>query len=188
MDALLPTFLAALFAGMGDKPQQLAAQLAARFDRAGMLLAGIAAAAFISSLAVAFGGRLVADLINFRAIGLLLGLALLGAGVDGLLRRKPAVLPAPSRFGAFTTAVTAILTTSFGDRTQFLTFAFAARADSLWLASVGATAGIVAAAAPAVVLGKRMEATLPIRAIRIGAAIMFLIAGILVAAAALRLL
>lgn len=188
MDALLPTFLAALLAGMGDKPQQLAVQLGARFDRQAAIIVGIAVAAFLSSFAAAFGGRLAADFINFRAIALMLGLALIAAGVDGLLRRKPAVLPALSRLGAFATAVTAILALSFGDRTQFLTFAFAARADSLWLASAGATAGIVAAAAPAVVLGKRLEAILPIRVIRVGAAIIFLIAGVIIAAGALRLL
>ena len=188
MDALLPTFLAALLAGMGDKPQQLAAQLGKRFDRQGPILGGIAVAAFLSSLAAAFGGRIIADLINFRAIGLMLGVALIAAGIDGLLRRKPAVLPASPRFGAFATALTAVLIVSFGDRTQFLTLAFAARADSAWLASAGATVGIVAAAIPAVLFGKRLETMMPIRAVRLAAAVIFLFAGIIVAADALRLI
>ena len=42
-----------------------------------------------------------------------------------------------------------------GDRTQFLTFALAGRFDSAPLAAAGATAGIVAACMPAVMLGDR---------------------------------
>jgi putative Ca2+/H+ antiporter (TMEM165/GDT1 family) len=75
----------------------------------------------------------------------------------------------------------------FGDKTQFLTFTLAARADSLWLAAMGATAGILAAAAPAVLLGDRLGEVLPLRQIRLGASLLFLIVGVIAAAGALRL-
>lgn len=187
MDALLPTFLAALLAEWGDKTQLLAALLATRFRDRRAVLAGIAAAALANSGIAAAGGRLVADLINFRAIGLMVALALLAAGAGGLLRQKPHRLADHSRFGAFATSAAAMFVLEFGDKTQFLTFAFAARADSLVLAAGGATAGILVAAVPAVMLGERFSA-LPLRAIRLGASCLFLIVGAILALGALRLL
>ena len=74
-----------------------------------------------------------------------------------------------------------------GDRTQFLTFALAGRFDSAPLAAAGATAGIVAACLPAVMLGERLQATVPLRAIRYGVAALFLIAGFITAVKALQL-
>jgi len=46
---------------------------------------------------------------------------------------------------------------------------------------------VLAASAPAALMGAQFEATLPVRAIRIGAAILFLVAAFVVAINALRL-
>jgi putative Ca2+/H+ antiporter (TMEM165/GDT1 family) len=187
MDALLPTFLAALFAEFGDKTQLLAALLAVRFRATGTVFAAIAAAALANSLIAAAGGRIVADLVNFRAIALMVAVALIAAGVGGLFRQKPPASAEKTRFGVFATVFGLMFVLEFGDKTQFLTFTLAARADSLWLAAMGATAGILAAAAPAVLLGDRLGEVLPLRQIRLGASLLFLIVGVIAAAGALRL-
>jgi putative Ca2+/H+ antiporter (TMEM165/GDT1 family) len=188
MDALLPTFLAALLAEFGDKTQLLAALLAVRFRNKPAVLGGIAVAALANSLLAAAGGRLIADLVNFRAIALMVAVALLAAGAGGLLRQKPPALSSYGGPGAFATAALATFILEFGDKTQFLTFTLAARADSLGLAAAGAAAGILVAAAPAVMLGERLGKALPLRRIRFGASLLFLVLGIIVAAGALRLL
>jgi len=52
---------------------------------------------------------------------------------------------------------------------------------------LGAAAGILVSSVPAVLLGTRLEQAVPLRAIRIGAAILFLIAAFITAINALRL-
>jgi len=187
MDALLPTFISALLAEVGDKTQMLAGLLALRYRRNGAVLAGIAVAALANGLIAAAGGRLVADLVNFRAISLMVALALIAAGAGGLLRRRKPALPGYGRLGAFATSAIAMFILEFGDKTQFLTLTLAVRADSLWLAAIGGAAGILGAAIPAVALGQRFETVLPLAALRLGISLLFLLIGLVVAVAALGL-
>ena len=70
---------------------------------------------------------------------LLTALALLFAGLFGLIPRKQKPEAAP-RFPLVATFILC-LAAEMGDRTQFLTFAFAGRFDSAPLAAAGATAG-----------------------------------------------
>src|SRR3546814_4106095 len=55
----------------------------------------------------------------------------------------------------------------FGDKTQFITAALAARYDSFALTALGAAAGVTAVSIPAALLGDRLQAAVPLRAIRI---------------------
>ena len=79
------------------------------------------------------------------------------------------------------------LAAQMGDRTQFITFALAGRFDSPALAAAGAAAGIFAASVPAALLGASFGSAVPLRAIRIGGAFLFLITGFVVAVKALQL-
>ncbi len=185
MDALLTTFLAAALAEWGDKTQLLVAMLAATTRRPGQVLAGLFLAALASNAAAAFAGVYVAGTIPIRAMTLMVALSLLFAGAAGLFRRREPT-PATARL-PLVTAFILCLAAEFGDRTQFLTFALAGRFDSAPLAAAGATAGILAACAPAAMLGERLAAVIPLRAIRYTAAGLFLIAGFLAAVKALQL-
>jgi putative Ca2+/H+ antiporter (TMEM165/GDT1 family) len=187
MDALLTTFVAAALAEWGDRTQLFMIILAARFARPGPLLAGLAVAALANNLLAAFGGTLVHDTINAQALSLLVALSLILAALAGLRRRKPPNLAARWRTGAFVTAAVALFLIEFGDKTQFLTFALAGRFDSLGLAAAGATAGVVAANVPAVLLGERLKATIPLQPVRYAIAAGFLVVGFIVAVNALDL-
>ena len=187
MDALLTTFLAAVLAEFGDKTQLFAMALAARYRRSGPIILGIAAAALASSLIAAAGGVLLNGLITAWATSLMVALALVFAGVSGLIGQNPPNIGSKWKVGAFVTAACFLLI-ELGDKTQFLTFALAAQFDSLALAAFGAAAGIVAANVPAVLLAERLGVVVPLRWIRIGAAIIFLLAGCAVAIDALRLI
>lgn len=187
MDALLPAFLAALLAEMGDKTQFLAILLAARFSRHGAVLGGIALAALLNALLAAFLGKLIHPLLSFHAVSLMVALALLFAGAGALWRQKPPELPALPAIGAFLVSAVAFSLLEFGDKTQFLTVTLAARADAPWLAALGATAGVTLAMAPAVALGSAWPASLPLGALRRGVGLLFLLVGAIVAVGALRL-
>lgn len=187
MDALLPAFLAAALAEIGDKTQILAMLLAIRFRSDGTVIAAVALAALVNSLVGAFGGLLVHDMINFRAITLMLALALLFAGIGALLPQKAPEVARYGKAGPFLTCFLGFLILEFGDKTQFLTMTLAARADSLWLTALGATAGIVLANAPAVALADAFPRTVPVRIIRIGVGAVFLLLAAIAALNALRL-
>lgn len=186
MDALLTAFVAAALGEWGDKSQLLVALLAARSGRPAAVLAGLFVAAVASSALAAIAGLLVAETINVRAMTLLVALALLFAGVSGLIRRN-----APSAGSGRTPLVLAAailcMAAELGDRTQFLTFALAGRFDSAPLAAAGASAGIFAAALPAALLGARFHAALPVHRLRIAGAILFLVAGFFTGVNALQL-
>lgn len=186
MEALVTAFVAAALAEWGDKTQLLAAALAARTGRPVMVLAALFAALLVSNALVAMAGIVVAGLVTIQAMTLLVALSLLFAGVAGLVRRRPGSVGA-GRLPLFLAASILFLAAEFGDRSQLLTFSLAGRFDSAPLAAAGATAGIMAAAVPAVLLGRRLEQDAPVRTIRLVGAGLFLIVGFVVAMQALRL-
>jgi putative Ca2+/H+ antiporter (TMEM165/GDT1 family) len=186
MDALLSAFVAAGLAEWGDKSQLIVALLAARSGRPGLVLAGALVAAILSSAAAAFAGMLIGGTITIRAMSLLVALALLFAGVTGLIRRGTPSIGSP-RTPVIVAAAILCLAAEMGDRTQFITFALAGRFDSPAFAAAGATAGIFAASVPAALLGAGFASAVPLRAIRLAGAALFLIVGFVVAMKALQL-
>jgi putative Ca2+/H+ antiporter (TMEM165/GDT1 family) len=186
MEALVTSFVAAFVGEWGDKTQLIVAMLAATTRRPLAVMAGLVLAALASSIVAAIAGVFIAETVTIRAMTLMVALALLFAGASGLFRGK-APTPGPPPRWPLVAAAILCLAAEFGDRTQFLTFALAGRFDSAPLAAAGATAGIVAACLPAAILGDRLQATVPVRAIRYGVAALFLIAGFIAAVKALQL-
>jgi len=186
MDALVASFVAAFLGEWGDRTQLLLALLAARTGRPGAAFAGIALAVVAANVAAGFAGGALPGLIPIRATGLLVALALLIAGLAGLLRRRapdPGSLRLPLIAAAFIIALAA----QIGDRTPFITFALAARFDAPLLAAAGATAGALVACIPAALLGDTLGKTIPLRAIRLIGAALFVLAGLGTGLNALRL-
>lgn len=187
MDALLTSFIAAGLAEWGDKTQLLVIALAARYRQPGPILLGVALAALVNSLIAAAGGMLIHGFITLRAISLLLALALVFAGVAGLIRGKTNDIAGESTKGAFATAAAGFFVLELGDKTQFVTLAIAAQFNSVVLAALGATAGVLAASVPAALVGNRLQEVVPLKLVRIIIAVLFLLAGFIVAVQALRL-
>jgi putative Ca2+/H+ antiporter (TMEM165/GDT1 family) len=187
LEALLPALIAALLAEWGDKTQLVVIALAARYGRPGPLLVGVALGALAGSLLAGFGGILVHGTVTLRALTLLLGVALIFAGASAFIARKTPKFAAGLAGPATIAAALGVFLAEFGDRTQFITFAIAARYDSMLLAAFGATAGLVAASIPAAVLGPKLAAVVPVNLLRIGAGFLFLLFGVVVALNALEL-
>jgi putative Ca2+/H+ antiporter (TMEM165/GDT1 family) len=188
LDALLTTLVAAFLAEWGDKTQLLVIALAARFQRPGAVLAAVVLAALGNSIIAAVGGSLLSSVITLRAVSLLVALALIFAGGAALVRDKTPDMGRTWRVGAFLTTLGCFFLLEFGDKTQFVTAGLAAQFTAPAFAAAGATVGIAAANAPAALLGDGLAKALPLRAIRLGIGILFLLIGLFVAVSALRLI
>lgn len=184
MDALLSALVAALLAEIGDKTQLVALALAARFANDRAVLGAIALAAVANAAIAAAGGVWIGPQMTREASTLLLALALLFAGGGAFWPRKaPSV--AHWRGGAFVASLLAFGLAEFGDKTQFLTFAIAARADAPVLAGIGAAIGVLVSNAVAIGIGAGFaKAARPARW-AIGG--LFVLLGLAAAVSALRL-
>ncbi|MDB5667860.1 MAG: hypothetical protein JWL74_810 [Alphaproteobacteria bacterium] len=179
MDALLFAFVAAALAGIGDQTQVLAGTLAARGGRPGAVLAGMAIAAAAMAALAFVAGSFVNDMVGLRAKTQFVALALAFAGVTGLMKPEPLKWAERFRWSGFFGSLLFGGYAAAGGRIQFLTLAFATRAEMPLLAATGGAIGLLAAATPAALLGDRFLA-LDLRPARTAIAIVLLIAGALV--------
>ncbi len=181
MDSLVPAFIAALLAGIGDRPARLAALLGAR-GGGGSVLAGFLTG-HAPALAISVAGAIViAPMLAPAARALLLAIALILAGLSSLWMRRPA---SPARGGRFVAAATGSFVQ--GDGTAFLAFALAVRGSSPVLAGIGALAGAMVVAMAATTMGRDWE-RLPLAWFARAAGAVLLITGIVVALSGLRLI
>jgi putative Ca2+/H+ antiporter (TMEM165/GDT1 family) len=187
VEPLLTSFVAAALAEWGAKTQLLTIALAARYRRPLPILLGIALAAAANCLIAAYAGSLIHDRVPLRALTLLTAMALLFAGAEGLFPARHKAMGETWRTGPFVTTAGCFFLLEFGDRTQFIVAAISARFDAFALAGAGAAVGVLLSSVPAALLGARLEEAAPLRAIRLVAAILFLIAAFIVAINALRL-
>lgn len=187
MDALFLSFIAAALGQWGDKTQWLIAGLAARYRRPRTVLAGAAIAAIANALIAGLAGRLIHATITPRAISLFVALALALSAVDGLVGRKPKPVAESWRTGPFATSLACVFLIGFADKGQFVTLALSAQYNAPLLVAAGAAAGMIVSSAPAAFLGESFERVVPVRAIRIGVALLFLIIAFVMAVSALRL-
>src|SRR3954470_14040065 len=118
MEALVTSFVAAFLCTWGDRTQMLGAMLAAGSRKPGQVLAGLILAVLASNVVAAFAGIWIAGTITVRAMTLLTALALLFAGIFGLIPRKQKPESA-ARLPLLATFILC-LAAEMGDRIQFL--------------------------------------------------------------------
>jgi putative Ca2+/H+ antiporter (TMEM165/GDT1 family) len=178
--------LGAIFvAEFGDKSQLLVLAFATRYPWRPIVIGLLVAAALIQGISVAVGTAVGAVLPD-TAVAVVAGLAFLGValwtlrGDDHDHDHPDEQRNRPDRRGGLALVATvagAFVVGELGDKTMLATFALAASQGPLptW---VGATAGMVAANLVAVVVGRQVGSRLSERAVRIGSAILFALAGI----------
>lgn len=187
MDALLIALLGCLLGEIGGQGQLLLLALAARYDRNAAVIAGLIAATVANAALSATAGALLGPMLSGDARLLFLALALLFLGA-GLVWRVKAPDPLDGwPLGAFLTTTLGLFILGFGDGPQFLILGLATRTGEPVLAAVGGVAGIIAASIPVVLLRGRFLALLPVRAIRLVGAGIFLLSGGVTALSALGL-
>ena len=113
---------------------------------------------------------------------MLLGISVIAMAAWILVPDKISSPTLPSRRAGGVMAVTTILffLAEIGDKTQIATVALAARFDSLAAVVLGTTIGMMVANAPVAFWGGELAARLPVRAIHVIAALLFVSMGIAV--------
>ena len=109
----------------------------------------------------------------------ILGLSFLSVAVWALFPDKyEGNDKAMSRWGAFMSTLVAFFLAEIGDKTQIATIGLAARFEQFYPVVAGTTLGMMLANVPAVLAGHKIADKLPVKAIRITAAAVFAILGI----------
>ena len=88
--------------------------------------------------------------------------------------------------GAFVTTLDAFFLAEIGDKTQIATVGLAARFEQVCPVVLGTTLGMMLANIPAVLIGDSIADKLPVKAIRVTAAIVFAALGVLTLASSTR--
>jgi len=182
---LVSTALVAV-AEIGDKTQLLSFVLAATLRKPVAILAGILVATLANHALAGGAGYLLAGLVSEDTMAWIAGLAFIAFGVWALkpdsFDGKPRLLQA----GAFATACLAFFLAEMADKTQFATVTLAARYQQLVAVVAGTTLGMMLANLPAVWIGEKLAQKLPLRAIRLTAAILFVVVGLATLAGPIR--
>lgn len=188
MEAFLVSLGTVAIAEIGDKTQLLALLLAARFRAPLAVIAGIFVATIANHALAAFVGTLIADWLTPLVLAWTVGISFLAMGIWALIPDAPPAeeeTPAPARFGPFLATTIAFFFVEMGDKTQLATAALAAHYQSLVLVALGTTLGMMAANVPAVLLGEAVAKRVPLRLVRMVAAAIFILLGLVALAGAL---
>ena len=176
---LLSTAVVGL-AEIGDKTQILSLMLAARFQRPLPIIFGTFFATIANHAAAGLTGTYFGSLLSGPWMRWILGLSFLSVAVWALFPDKYEGNETPiSRSGAFISTLIALFIAEIGDKTQIATVGLAARFEQFYAVVIGTTLGMMLANIPAVLLGDRIAEKLPMKAIRITAAVVFAALGVL---------
>lgn len=181
MEALLTSTALVALAEMGDKTQLLAMLLATRFRRPLPIMAGILVATLANHFLAALVGHSIAgvltqDWFRYAIAASFIAMAAWTLIPDTFDEDEP--LAAPSRAGVFLTTLLAFFLVEMGDKTQIATVALGARFENLLAVTAGTTLGMMIANVPAVLFGEALARKVPMRALQIGAALLFLALGL----------
>ncbi|MFO1126288.1 MAG: TMEM165/GDT1 family protein [Methylocystis sp.] len=179
MEALVTSTLVVAIAEIGDKTQLLALVLACRFRRPVPIALGILIATLANHAAAAWIGgwleQMLAPSVLHWVLGGSFGMAGWALIPDNL---DTEAMPKPAVTGPFLTALVAFFLVEIGDKTQVATIALAMRFDSLITVVLGTTLGMMLANLPVVFLGDGIAARLPLKLVRLTAAAIFAVLGL----------
>jgi len=173
VEAFLVSTAVVGLAEIGDKTQILSLMLAARFQRPLPIIFGILFATLANHAVAGFAGTLFGQLLSGNLLRWILGLSFLAVAVWALVPDKVEEGGGLGRSGAFATTLCAFFLAEIGDKTQIATIGLAARFEQFWMVVAGTTLGMMLANVPAVIIGHRAADRLPVRAIRLAAAVVF---------------
>ncbi|HEY8011459.1 MAG TPA: TMEM165/GDT1 family protein [Rudaea sp.] len=180
MQTLLISLVTVALGEFGDKTQLLALILAAKYRKPLPICLGILAATLVNhALAGAFGA-LISAWLSPQTLRVLVGLSFLVIAAWTLKPDKADESDAEhgTAHGVFFTTVVSFFLAEMGDKTQIATAVLAAEYHPLWQVVSGTTLGMLIADIPVVWLGARFATRVPLRAARIGAALLFAALGV----------
>jgi Ca2+/H+ antiporter, TMEM165/GDT1 family len=189
LDAFALSFGVIFLAELGDKSQLMALAFAARY-RAWTVLVAVSIATLVVHAGSVLAGQAFALALSTSAIQVVAGLAFFGFAAwtlrgDSLGSTETGRANKVGRW-ALLTIGTAFFLAELGDKTMLATVTLATTEEPIgtWL---GSTAGMVVADAMAIALGSLLGARLPERAIKLFAALAFVVFGAILVVEGLRL-
>lgn len=124
-------------------------------------------------------GVWLAKLVSARTLAWITGLAFIAFGFWALVPDRLEGESTPQRGSVFLTALVAFFIAEMGDKTQLATVALGARFDAPLPVIAGTTLGMMIANVPAVWLGEKLATHVNAIAMRIAAAVLFMLTGVL---------
>jgi putative Ca2+/H+ antiporter (TMEM165/GDT1 family) len=167
-------------AEIGDKTQLLAFLLAARFKKPLPIVLGILAATLVNHGLAGALGVWITTVVRPEILRWILGASFLGMALWTLIpdRTEEGESRFARRFGVFGATFATFFLAEMGDKTQVATVAMAAHYAAPFLVVIGTTLGMLIADAPAVFIGDRLAAKIPLRLVHGVAAVVFAFLGV----------
>ena len=181
MEAFFVSTAIVALAEMGDKTQLLALVLAARFRKPWPIVLGILVATLVNHGLAGAVGAWVTTFIGPQMLRWILGASFIAMAAWMLIPDKldEGDADGKPRWGVFGTTLVAFFLAEMGDKTQIATVMLAAQYNAyLWVVA-GTTLGMMIANAPVVWLGDKITRKVPIRAVHLISAVIFLVLGLL---------
>jgi len=162
-------------AEIGDRTQLLTLMLASRFRQPWAILGGIFLATVANHLLAAIAGFYISNVLTAVWFKYAVSLSFIAMAIWALVPDKPRKHKHGSlNLGVLLTSAVAFFVVEIGDKTQLATMALAARFHDVFLVAAGSTTGMMIANAPAVFLGEAVTRIIPVKKLRIGAALIYL--------------
>jgi Ca2+/H+ antiporter, TMEM165/GDT1 family len=181
LEAFVLSFGVVFLAELGDKSQLMALAFASRYRAMTVLLAVTCATLLVHAGSVVLGAAF-ALVLPTELIQVIAGLAFFGFAAwtirGDALTEGDEQRAARTGASALLTVGTAFFLAELGDKTMLATVTLATTQEP-WGTWIGSTAGMVAADAIAIAVGALLGARLPERAVKVFAAITFVVFGAL---------
>ena len=180
MEALLISTGVVALAEIGDKTQLLAFILAARFKKPVPIILGILLATIVNhGLAGALGAWITAT-VSPEILRWVLGLSFIAMAVWTMIPDtiEDEETQVARKFGVFGATLITFFLAEMGDKTQLATVALAAHYAQPVLVVIGTTLGMLLADVPAVFIGERLGAKIPMKLVHSVAAAIFAVLGV----------
>jgi putative Ca2+/H+ antiporter (TMEM165/GDT1 family) len=179
VEALLISTGVVALAEIGDKTQLLALLLATRLRAPVPIVLGIVVATLANHAFAGAVGTWLVNSIGPNIMRWILGVSFLAMAAWTLIPDDaPSEDAARPRYGVFATTVIAFFLVEMGDKTQIATVALAAQFHSLVMVVIGTTLGMLIANVPVVYAGDALIRRVPMKVVRIVAALAFAALGV----------
>jgi Ca2+/H+ antiporter, TMEM165/GDT1 family len=181
MEALYISTGVVALAEMGDKTQLLAFILAARFKKPVPIILGILLATLVNHGLAGALGAWITSVVSPDAMRWVLGLSFIGMAIWTLIPDKieEEETQVAQKLGVFGATLITFFLAEMGDKTQIATVALAAHYGAPLLVVIGTTLGMLIADVPAVFVGNKFAAKIPMKLVHSIAAGIFAIMGVL---------
>ena len=181
MEALLISTGVVGLAEIGDKTQLLAFILAARFKRPLPIIGGILCATLVNHGLAGALGAWITSAVSADVMRWVLGLSFIAMAIWTLIPDKieEEETQVARHLGVFGATLVTFFLAEMGDKTQIATVALAAHYASPLLVVAGTTLGMLLADVPAVFVGDKFAAKMPMKLVHSIAAGIFAVMGLL---------